>query len=124
MLGRAQWGPVGRFEALHNLDYWKWMEQGFGLVMGFGVGLGFLRILRGNLAPAKEDVAEGPMDWLALIFLFVIEFTHQLTINLIQRGVGSLVLVAPTDVHVCLGLCFGTRLGFLLLLSEGYAEDH
>jgi len=81
MLGRAQWGPVGRFEALHNLDYWKWMEQGFGLVMGFGVGLGFLRILRGNLAPAKEDVAEGPMDWLALIFLFVIVMWENLFKN-------------------------------------------
>src|SRR5262249_15962320 len=63
ILGRAQWGPIGKYEMLHGLDYWKWMEQGFGLVMGFGVGLGFQRVLRGNLAPPKEDVASGAMGW-------------------------------------------------------------
>ena len=33
MLGRAQWGPIGRFNAMQGLDYWKWMEQLFGLIM-------------------------------------------------------------------------------------------
>ena len=46
MLGRAQWGPIGRLAVLQGLDYWKWMEQLFGLIMGLGVGLAFLRRVR------------------------------------------------------------------------------
>jgi hypothetical protein len=72
MLGRAQWGPIGRYEVLHNLDYWKWMEQGFGLVMGWGVGLGFVRLLRGGLALPVEDQPPGAMRAVALLLLFVV----------------------------------------------------
>jgi hypothetical protein len=52
MLGRAQWRPIGKYEVLQGLDYWKWMEQLFGLVMGLGVAMGFLGRLRTKLAPA------------------------------------------------------------------------
>ncbi|HMC90713.1 MAG TPA: hypothetical protein VKI17_14245, partial [Gemmataceae bacterium] len=81
MLGRAQWGPIGRYEVLHDLDYWKWMEQGFGLLMGFGVGLGCLRLLRGNLAPPAEDSAGGPSRWLALMLLLVVMMWENLFKN-------------------------------------------
>src|SRR6266446_8107956 len=81
MLGRAQGGPIGRYEMLHGLDYWKWMEQGFGLVIGFGVGLGCLRVLRGNLAPPAEDSPGGPSRWLALIFLLVVTMWENLFKN-------------------------------------------
>ena len=81
MLGRAQWGPVGRYEALQNLDSWKWMEQGFGFLMGGGVGLGFARLLRGGLAPAAEDETKGPLGVVALVFLFVVMMWENLFKN-------------------------------------------
>ena len=43
VLGRGQWGPIGSYEPLQRLDYWKWMEQLFGLLMGVGVAWGFGR---------------------------------------------------------------------------------
>ena len=72
MLGRAQWGPIGRFEALQGLDYWKWMEQLFGLVMGLGVAAAFLGRLRTRLAPAEEDQPAGRLNAVAAAFLFVV----------------------------------------------------
>lgn len=70
MLGRAQWGPIGRFESLQRLDSWKWMEQLFGLMMGFGVALGFARIAR-RLPPPIEDEPAGPLRYVSLLFLFL-----------------------------------------------------
>jgi hypothetical protein len=72
MLGRAGWGPIGRYEALQGLGYWKWMEQCFGLIMGFGVGLGFARLSRDGLAPPVEDEPNGPLRTVALVFLLVV----------------------------------------------------
>ncbi len=64
MLGRAQWGPIRHYQALQGLDYWKWMEQLFGLVMGLGIGLAFLCYVRPKLAsatpaPASSDASRG-----------------------------------------------------------------
>jgi len=81
MLGRGQWGPIGEHEALRGLDYWKWMEQGFGLLMGLGVGLGFARLLRGNLAPPEEDAPDGPLRWIAPLFLLLIMMWQNLFKN-------------------------------------------
>jgi len=86
MLGRAQWGPIGHYEALQGLDYWKWMEQLFGLVMGLGVGLAFLYSVRPKLASAAEDedggkprsvvkdrlMLRGKLNIVALLFLLLI----------------------------------------------------
>jgi hypothetical protein len=72
MLGRAQWGPIGHFAALHGLDYWKWMEQLFGLIMGAGVGLAFLRNVRRRLAPPAEDQENGNLNTVALLFLLLV----------------------------------------------------
>jgi hypothetical protein len=72
MLGRAQWGPIGRWEALQGLDYWKWMEQLFGLVMGAGVGLVFLTRMRPKLAPPAEDDNGRNLNTVGLIFLLLI----------------------------------------------------
>jgi hypothetical protein len=72
MLGRAQWGPVGRYEILHGLDYWKWMEQSFGLIMGLGVGAVFLGPLRSRLAPADEDTEARWLQRAALVLLLVV----------------------------------------------------
>jgi len=80
MLGRAQWGPIGRFSSLQGLDYWKWMEQLFGLIMGIGVGLAFLRSMRQRLLPPAEDLpaigmsgqAGGNLNTVALLFLLLV----------------------------------------------------
>ncbi|MBL7186261.1 MAG: hypothetical protein ISS70_08030 [Phycisphaerae bacterium] len=72
MLGRAQWGPIGRWEALQGLDYWKWMEQLFGLIMGAGVGFVFLRWMRAKLAPPDEDDEGRNLNTVGLIFLLLV----------------------------------------------------
>ncbi len=59
MLGRANWGIIGRFSALQGLGYWKWMEQLFGLLMGAGVALGIARLAKLNLMPPEEDESNG-----------------------------------------------------------------
>lgn len=69
MLGRAKWGPIGASDTLRVLDSWKWMEQGFGLIMGLGVGLGFARVARAPLAPPVEDAPSGPLRLIAPLFL-------------------------------------------------------
>lgn len=71
MLGRASWGPIGRFGALQGLDYWKWMEQFFGLLMGAGVALGLSRIVSLHLAPAEEDEHNGRSGNAAVLFLLL-----------------------------------------------------
>ena len=72
MLGRAQWGPIGRFPALQGLGYWKWMEQLFGLLMGAGVALGVARLTALNLAPSEEDDIKGWSRDAALLFLLLV----------------------------------------------------
>ncbi|MEN6424300.1 MAG: hypothetical protein ABFE13_02980 [Phycisphaerales bacterium] len=69
MLGRAQWGPIGRYGILQGLDYWKWMEQSFGLVMGLGVGAVFvLRIAPRSPGPAEDS----PSRWLRTVSLILL----------------------------------------------------
>ena len=82
MLGRAGWGAIGRYELLHGLDYWKWMEQLFGLVMGLGVAIGFLGRLRTRLAPAEEDQPSGWLNTVAAVFLLVVMMWSNLAKNL------------------------------------------
>jgi hypothetical protein len=89
MLGRAQWGPIGRFEALHGLDYWKWMEQLFGLIMGIGVGMAFLRRLRAKLMPPAEDQSGGYLDTVGLFFLLIIMMWANLHKNFLNWAKGS-----------------------------------
>jgi hypothetical protein len=72
MLGRAQWGPIGTIEALQGLDYWKWMEQSFGLIMGLGLGAAFLGRPRAKLAPPVEDRPPGYLNTIAAVFLLVV----------------------------------------------------
>lgn len=71
MLGRANWGPIGRFPALQGLGYWKWMEQLFGLLMGTGVALGLARLTSLNLAPPEEDDTKGWSRDAAVLFLLL-----------------------------------------------------
>ncbi|MCL5281685.1 MAG: hypothetical protein M1376_17445 [Planctomycetes bacterium] len=72
MLGRAQWGPIGRYEILHGLDYWKWMEQSFGLIMGLGVGAVFLGWVSPRLAPPAEEGGTRRLRLVALVLLLIV----------------------------------------------------
>ncbi len=81
MLGRAQWGPIGRLSVLQGLDYWKWMEQLFGLIMGLGVGYAFLRGVREKLIRPEEDRTDGYLNTIALLFLLLIMFWSNLFKN-------------------------------------------
>ena len=52
---KVHWEPFWQHECLRGFDHWKWTEQSFGLIMGLGVSLGLLRLLRGNLAVENHD---------------------------------------------------------------------
>lgn len=72
MMGRANWGVFGDLAQNYHLDSWKWMEQGFGFIMGLGVALGILRLLRGRLHPPVEDAAPGDIQLVGLLFLIIV----------------------------------------------------
>jgi hypothetical protein len=71
MAGRAQWGFLGASETLRGMDAWKWMEQLFGLIMGFGVALGVVRLTK-KLSPPVEDEAPRALRFVALAFLLIV----------------------------------------------------
>jgi hypothetical protein len=89
MLGRAQWGPIGSLTALQDLDYWKWMEQLFGLIMGIGVGWIFLKSLRRNLIPPEEDKSDGILNTLGLVFLLIVMMWNNLYKNVRNWAKGN-----------------------------------
>jgi hypothetical protein len=81
MLGRAQWGPIGRSEILQGLDYWKWMEQSFGLVMGLGVGAVFLTHIGPRMSRLTEDTPGRGLRTMALVFLLPVMMWLNLSKN-------------------------------------------
>jgi len=89
MLGRAQWGAIGRLGALQGLDYWKWMEQLFGLIMGIGVALVFLRSVRQKLRPPAEDQESRNLNTVALLFLLLVMMWSNLHKNVRKWAEGS-----------------------------------
>ena len=89
MLGRAGWGPIGRYEALRQLDYWKWMERLFGLIMGFGIALGVGRLLREGVAPLEPAPPSRRLRGFALVILLVVMPWRNFVTNVrvwIERG--------------------------------------
>ncbi|MGA1367834.1 MAG: hypothetical protein ACO394_04865 [Blastocatellia bacterium] len=102
MLGRGGWGPIGRFSALHNLDYWKWMERFFGLVMGVGVAIGLRRLARQGLAPVDPSPLGKPLRAFSLIVLLLVLPWHNFDTNLrfwLEKGHlrDSLLGISPTS---------------------------
>ena len=89
MLGRAQWGPIGSLSVLQGLDYWKWMEQLFGLIMGLGVGWTFLRGVRRKLVPPEEDQTGGYLSTIALLFLLLVMMWSNLFKNVRNWAKGN-----------------------------------
>jgi len=91
MLGCAQWGPICRLTALQGLDYWKWMEQLFGLIMGVGVGLVFLRRVRPKLVPPAEDQSGGSLNTVGLLFLLLVMMWSNLYKNVLNWAEGNYI---------------------------------
>ena len=91
MLGRAQWGPIGRYEILHDLDYWKWMEQGFGLIMGLGVGAVFLRCVRMGLSAPAKDSRGKRLNLVSLLLLLVLMMWANLSKNVTNWDNGNYI---------------------------------
>src|SRR6266849_7393537 len=58
------------------------------------------------------------LHFLQLCLLFVVQLCDQLTIDLVQGRVCSLVLSAPTVVHISLTLSIGARVDLFCSLSE------
>lgn len=111
VLGRAQWGPIGRYDVLHGLDYWKWMEQGFGLIMGVGVALGAVRLLQDNLQVGADDVPTPLLDNMAAFFLLLVMPWMNLHKNLRDWRKSSLLpedlfAVSPDYWLLVVGLLF------------------
>jgi dolichyl-phosphate-mannose--protein O-mannosyl transferase len=65
------------------------MEQLFGLIMGLGVGLVFLRRLRPKLAPPDEDQCGGNLNTIGLLFLLIIMMWDNLHKNVINWAKGK-----------------------------------
>ncbi len=64
-----RWGP---FQEVHvRLPAWRMAEVSFGFFMGLSLAFGTLRLLRGGLAPPKEDRDRVPLDTLAVLMILV-----------------------------------------------------
>jgi hypothetical protein len=61
---KIQWEPWYQYEFVRGFDHWKWSEQSFGLMMGLGVSLGLLRLLRGNFAIPQENERISRIDYI------------------------------------------------------------
>lgn len=72
MMGRAGWGPVGQLAVALKLDAWKWMEQSFGFIMGLGIALGVLTLLKRRLRPPEVDGSASGISCVGLTFLLII----------------------------------------------------
>lgn len=59
---RVEWGP---FASWGGATHWKIAEESFGLMMGLAIALAALRLIRGGLATAQEDVPREPLDFFA-----------------------------------------------------------
>lgn len=123
MLGRGQWGPIGGYSFLQGLDYWKWMEQLFGFIMGLGMGWVFLSRLKNSTELEKEH----PSHWLQMgahVFLLILMFWANLHKNVrsLRRdeaipetfiGVGAgwvvLLIAVIISIAVIVGLARSSR---------------
>jgi hypothetical protein len=71
VLGSGYWGELGQWVLRYHLDTAKWMDQGFGLIMGAIVAIGAWRIQRGGLTTPAEFPSKN-FDLLALVYLLVV----------------------------------------------------
>ena len=80
VLGLANWGAPGQWAVQNHLDTWKWMEQGFGLIMGAVVAVGVLKLSRGRIF-RLADFPSKKFDFMALVYLLVVMMWENLHKN-------------------------------------------
>ncbi|QDT29926.1 hypothetical protein [Gimesia panareensis] len=136
MLGRAQWSIIGTWPLLQGLDYWKWMEQLFGLIMGAGIGWGAQSFARQQTADQNsqaanalqpetialespaEDVATRGMNLIGLIFLLIILPWKNLHKNVFRWQEAGWI---PDEYAGLAGTLWFLIVGILLSLAIGFA---
>ena len=121
MLGRAGWGPIGQYEALRQLDYWKWMERLFGLIMGFGIALGVGRLLREGLAPLDPSPPSRRLRGFALSILLIVMPWKNFVSNVrvwIERGQFSEPLLGIGPRGWMLAIAIGLTLVLVVAISR------
>ncbi len=115
MLGRAQWGPIGRYTILQGLDYWKWMEQSFGLVMGLGVGSVFLLWIAPRVpSPADEGPPNRRLRTVSLVLLLPVMMCLNLSKNVTNWVTRNQV---PGEVLGISATAWFRIVGFLVLAA-------
>jgi len=121
MLGRAGWGPIGRYEALRQLDYWKWMERLFGLIMGFGIALGVGRLFREGLAPLGPSPPSRRLRGFALSILLIVMPWKNFVSNVrvwIERGQFGEPLLGIGPRGWMLAIAIGLTLVLVVAISR------
>lgn len=136
MLGRAQWSIIGAWPVLQGLDYWKWMEQLFGLIMGAGIGWGAQTFARQQTAPKsdqgengqpipvialaapQEDVESRGMNFIGLIFLLIVLPWKNLHKNVFRWQEAGWV---PDEFAGLSGMFWFLIVGILLSVAVGSA---
>jgi len=125
MMGRAGWGYFGELAGQNRLDNWKWMEQSFGFIMGLGVALGILRLIRGRLRPPEEDARAGFIQLVGLLFLLIVmpwlNF-HKNVLKLEILKFPSLLLGWPQQMwYVLIG--FGLAIMMFIACVQYYRKE-
>ena len=65
---------------------WKLAEEGFGLLMGAGIALGFAGLIRGGLASIPDDGNKKQLDLFSVIMLVIVMMWLNLQKNVIDWG--------------------------------------
>jgi len=125
MLGRASWGPIGRYEALQHLDYWKWMERLFGLIMGAGLGLAAQRLVREGLTSLGVNKPARSLRGFSLAILLIVMPWENFLTNLrtwIERGQLSepLLGIGPRSWVLAIALALS---GLIVMAICRYLRD-
>lgn len=93
----VQWGP---FASWPPMPQWRIAEDLYGLFMGIALALGALRLLRGGLRPASEDVPRAPLDVYAVFAILI----ALLAVNYRRHFAPSLALYETERGGAMLGL--------------------
>ncbi len=101
-LGKAKWGPIGQYPVLQEFGYWTIMEQTLGGVMGIGIALATIRLIRGRIAAPIEDSHSSWFNPFAVFVLLGVLFAFNFRTNyaswIKMDQVGKETLGFPTGI--------------------------
>ncbi len=116
---KVQWPPFYAHEWLRGFDHWKWTEQSFGLMMGLGVALGLLRLLRGNLYLENDNTPDGArLNDASGIFLWMVIPALNFQFNLNNNGAPTLFGLSTMTWSATLAILAFAILGYALYLHR------